>query len=151
LTWLATPTNVRNIPASGKGPIIDQVFQLDKTQAPGKVEYAFYGVNSGCTSARVNVLVTVLPASPDGIFIPELITPNGDGLNDTWEIVVPESIANPELYAIRLFNRYGSLVYESNLANTFNADTFPDGSYYYVLSKPDGETIRGAVSILRRR
>ncbi len=151
LTWVTTSTNVRNIAATGNGPVLNQIFQLDNIQTPGKVAYTLYGINAGCTSLPSEVLVTVLPVTTDGIFIPELITPNGDGLNDTWEILLPETITNPEAYTVRLFNRNGALVYENTLANNFDATPYPDGAYYYIITIPDGETLRGAVTILRRR
>ncbi len=151
ISWVTNAVNVRNIPSSGTGLIAGQVFQLDNVQAPGYVEYAFYGINSGCTSKRVDVVVTVLPNAEDGIFIPELVTPNGDGLHDNWEIVVPETIQNPAAYQLLLFNRYGAKVYEGTLANTVPVDQLPDGSYYYAISKPGGGNIRGAVTVLRRQ
>ena len=151
LTWVASSTNVRNIAAAGNGPVLNQIFQLDNIQTPGKVAYAFYGVNAGCTSLRTDALVTVLPVTTDGIFIPELITPNGDGLNDTWEILLPETVTSPETYTVRLFNRNGAQVYENTLANNFDATPYPDGAYYYIITTPGGETLRGAVTILRRR
>lgn len=151
LTWVASSTNVRNIAAAGTGPVLNQIFQLDNIQTPGKVAYTFYGANAGCTSLPMNALVTVLPVTTDGIFIPELITPNGDGLNDTWEILLPETVTNPEAYTIRLFNRNGAQVYENTLANNFDATPYPDGAYYYIITTPGGDTLRGAVTILRRR
>ena len=151
INWIANSINVRNIPSSGAGVVIGQIFQLGNALAPGIVEYAFYGKNSGCTSDRVDVDVNVVPDGEAGIFIPELVTPNGDGLNDSWDIVLPETITNPEAYQILLFNRYGAQVYEGTLANTVRVENLSDGSYYYAISKPDGGKIRGAVTVLRRQ
>ncbi|MBK9336871.1 MAG: gliding motility-associated C-terminal domain-containing protein [Lewinellaceae bacterium] len=151
LIWLAVSTNVRNIPPSGVGPVQGQLVELANPLAPGVVEYAFFARNAGCTSDRADVRVAVLPESADNIFIPELITPDGDGQNDTWGIIVPESISNPDAYGLALFNRYGALAWEANLATPFHADQYPDGTYYYVVSKPDGGKISGAITILRRK
>lgn len=151
LIWLAVASNVRNIPPSGEGPIQDRQMTLISTRAPGTVHFSFYAKNAGCTSDRADVTVTVLPESPGGIFVPELVTPNGDGLNDTWEIALPSSMNNPGDYRITLFDRHGSFVNEGTLAAPPRADTYPDGTYYYVISKPDGDLIRGAVTILRRQ
>lgn len=151
LIWTALASNVRNIPPAGSGPVQGQVVELVNGQAPGSVRYAFFGKNAGCTSDRADVLVTVLPSSPDDIFIPELITPDGDGQNDTWAIAFRSGLANPEAYRLSLFNRYGALVWEGNIVTPFPADNYPDGTYYYVMKKPDGGAIRGAVTILRRK
>lgn len=150
IIWQATSINVRNIAATGQGAVLNQVFALIDAQAPGVVDYGFYAVNAGCASTELMVRVTVLPSTEDGIYIPELITPDGDGQNDTWEIVFPPSVTNPSAYSVQLFNRYGALVYEGTLDIPFEAANYPDGAYYYVIKKPDGGALKGAVTILRR-
>jgi len=151
MIWITTTANVRDMPPLGGGPVQDQLFSLIEGRTPGTVLYYFYAKNQGCTSDRSEVLVEVLPKSTDGIFIPELITPNGDGLNDTWGIVLSDDIQNPEAYQLTLFSRNGSKVYSSTLATPFNAYDYPDGVYYYVITKPNGGDINGAVTILRRQ
>ena len=151
LIWVTTAVNVKDVPSLGSGMLIDQLFTLIQARAPGSVLFSFYAKNAGCTSDRTDVQVQVVPKSSEGIFIPELITPNGDGVNDTWDIVIPDQIPNPEAYTLILFSRNGAKVYEGTLAMTFQASEYPDGVYYYVLSKPDGENLNGAVTILRRQ
>ncbi|MCK6691082.1 MAG: gliding motility-associated C-terminal domain-containing protein, partial [Thermoanaerobaculia bacterium] len=151
LIWVASAVNVKDIPALGSGMVTDQLFTLVQARAPGSVQYSFYAKNAGCTSDRTDVLVEVAPKSSDGIFIPELITPDGNGMNDTWDIILPDQIQNPEAYTLTLFSRNGSQVYQGTLAMTFRASEYPDGVYYYVLTKPDGEKLNGAVTILRRQ
>ena len=151
LRWLATAVNVYGIEPSGEGPLQAQTYSLIEKQAPGRVEYAFFAKNAGCASEQKKVVVNVLPGAEDGIFIPELITPNGDGIHDTWEIQVPETIGNRDAYTLLLYNRNGSEVYRGTLAAPFDAQHYPDGTYFYVLAKPAGGEIRGAVTILRRQ
>jgi gliding motility-associated-like protein len=45
-----------------------------------------------------------------GVIIPEIITPNGDGVNDTFEILGLDQFNNP---TIKIYNRWGNLVYEA--------------------------------------
>lgn len=151
LIWITTTVNVRDVPALGSGTVQDQLFALVEGRTPGSVLYYFYAKNAGCTSDRVDMLVHVLPKTAGGIFIPEVITPNGDGANDTWDIILPDDIQNPEAYQLNLFSRNGAKVYSGTLAMTFNANDYPDGAYYYVITKPDGDSINGAVTILRRQ
>lgn len=151
LIWVSSAVNVRDIPALGAGMVTEQLFTLVQTRTPGSVLFSFYAKNAGCTSNRTDVLVLVVPKTNDGIFIPELITPDGNGMNDTWNIVIPDQIQNPEAYTLTLFSRNGAQVYQGTLAMTFQASEYPDGVYYYVLAKPDGETLNGAVTILRRQ
>lgn len=151
LIWVATTVNVLGVPALGSGTVQDQLFALIEGRTPGSVLYYFYAKNAGCTSDRVDMLVHVLPKTAEGIFIPELITPNGDGANDTWEIILPDDIQNPEAYQLNLFSRNGAKVYSGTLAMMFNANDYPDGTYYYLITKPDGGGINGAVTIMRRQ
>ena len=77
-----------------------------------------------------------------GVFIPEIFTPNGDGINDTFEIFNLDKFDNPTL---KVYNRWGALVYEAdpyenNWDGTSQAKlTFgksvklPVGTYYYIL------------------
>lgn len=151
LIWVTTTVNVQGMPALGEGVVQDQVYKLIEGRTPGTVLYYFYAKNAGCTSERADMLVHVLPKTVEGIFIPELITPNGDGVNDTWDIVLPEAIQDPEAYQLNLFSRNGAKVYSGTLAMTFQANDYPDGTYYYLITKPDGDSINGAVTILRRQ
>jgi gliding motility-associated-like protein len=93
-------------------------------------------------------------------FIPELypyniITPNGDGKNDTFHIDNIEHYPNAEL---TIFNRWGKKVYQTreymnNWGGLHNGQILPNSTYYYVLElneprSPD-KTINGTVSILK--
>ncbi|MEX0813146.1 MAG: HYR domain-containing protein, partial [Chitinophagales bacterium] len=85
------------------------------------------------------VIVHVLPGKPN-IFIPNGFSPNGDGINDTWEIT---DIENYPANEIEIFNRWGNSIYkEKNYRSTWegtnqSGDPLPDGTYYYVLSLND--------------
>jgi gliding motility-associated-like protein len=65
----------------------------------------------------------------------EAITPNGDGINDTWVIY---NIENYPSSIVRVFNRWGSEVFSTvNYQNDWDAhskngnQTLPESSYYY--------------------
>lgn len=82
-----------------------------------------------------------------------LITPNGDGYNDTW--IIDNIWAYPKAEVI-IFNRYGMEVYRgTNYANdwdgTYEGKELPDGAYYYVVIHPDFPDIvyKGAINLLR--
>ncbi|MCB9315923.1 MAG: hypothetical protein H6569_07285 [Lewinellaceae bacterium] len=51
----------------------------------------------------MEALVTVLPVTTEH-FYSGAYPPNGDGLNDTWEILLPETVTNRKP-TVRLFNR----------------------------------------------
>ena len=67
--------------------------------------------------------------------IPNIFTPNNDGINDTWTIQHLDKYPNCR---VRIFNRYGQRVYESNgygspWNGTMNGQSLPFGTYYYVI------------------
>lgn len=80
------------------------------------------------------------------ISIPNVITPNSDGQNDTWVI--------NGLYrggsSVKVFNRWGNLVFSSaNYANTWRGGGLPDGTYFYeVIDGRIGQHLTGYLTIL---
>jgi gliding motility-associated-like protein len=88
-----------------------------------------------------------------GLKVPNVFTPNGDGLNDTFIIPGLEQYTENELVII---NRWGNHIYEKkNYINDWAGDGLLDGTYYYVLTakNPSGETetYKGYVTLLRKR
>ena len=79
--------------------------------------------------------ITVTVESP--ISIPNVITVNGDGVNDTWQI--ENSYMYPNA-SFEIFNRWGNLVWKStgygkewDGTNFHNNEVLPDGTYFYVI------------------
>ncbi len=152
LHWSASSFNVANIPAFGTGPVQGRLFELSSLRAPGRVVFTVFARSGVCASPSAQVTVHVLP--PDntaGIYIPEVITPDGDGQNDTWDIMLPPDAASPETYKLVVYNRHGAVVWQGSLVNPFTPSQFPDGVYFYLLTTPEGADLRGAVSIWRKK
>ncbi len=96
-----------------------------------------YTNSFGCAASET-VIITV-----DYLFtIPNVFTPNNDAENETF------FIRNlPPSTAIRMYNRWGNLLFESSLyANDWT--TKVDGVYYYVLETKDGKVFSGFVQVL---
>ncbi|MCB0644793.1 MAG: gliding motility-associated C-terminal domain-containing protein, partial [Phaeodactylibacter sp.] len=72
---------------------------------------------------------------------------------DTWNIILPAG-DSPDAYAIKIFDRAGCIIYQSeSLAEVIEAVNCPDGVYYYVISPVVGqacstEVVKGSVTIL---
>ena len=74
----------------------------------------------------------------DNITVNDIVTPNSDGINDTWTI---NSIERYPGTVVRVFNRTGKEVYKSSAyrndwaATGENGKALPSGSYYYVVDR----------------
>lgn len=86
------------------------------------------------------------------IVIPNTFTPNGDGINDLWNIAGLQSYPEGSL---NVFNRYGKIVfkcegYDKPWDGQCNGKIMPSGQYYYVIDLKNGsELLSGAVLIIR--
>ncbi|SHE88379.1 DUF7507 domain-containing protein, partial [Pedobacter caeni] len=85
-----------------------------------------------------------------GFFIPNVITPNGDGKNDSFVIVGLENYNNAD---VTIFNRWGNEVYRNNnYKNTWTGEGLNEGTYYYLIrlnSSGKQEVYKGWVLIKR--
>jgi gliding motility-associated-like protein len=103
----------------------------------------------GCTYSD-DIVVNVI--SDYTLTIPSLITPNGDGSNDFWEI--PESLFYPNT-SVLIINREGQEVYSSSSYDntwngTFEGKLLPEATYYYFIQFSNSEiTHKGPITILR--
>lgn len=107
---------------------------------------------NGCTDSD-SVTVTVKL----NLKIPDTFTPNGDGFNDTWEILTIEEYPNAEVI---IYNRTGQVVYktigypESKWwnGNTNKGNPCSPGAYFYYIDLKDPaypDPFRGAVNLIR--
>jgi len=82
----------------------------------------------GFTSAVTRVDVTVID---NQLFIPNIFTPNADGINDVFEIKGLDSYNRAEII---IYNRWGSEVYKStNYTGNWDGSGLNEGTYYYIL------------------
>lgn len=92
--------------------------------------YAVTTVINGCTytdSVQVNVIRLIDP--------PNTFSPNGDGINDTWEV---PGIADYPGSEVIIYDRWGQKVFKSNgyrepWDGTNNGKDVSEGSYYYYI------------------
>ncbi|HEX6913696.1 MAG TPA: PKD domain-containing protein, partial [Chitinophagaceae bacterium] len=101
----------------------------------------------GCaTSDQVFVKVLKTPV------IPNVFSPNGDGINDVWNIRYLESYPG---CTVEIFDRYGRRVfsttgYDKPWNGTLNGSDLPIGVYYYLIQPKNGrKPMTGSVTILR--
>ncbi len=99
--------------------VLDEEDNCPLTVNPGQEDFNLNGVGDIC----------------DGPIASEILTPNGDGINDTWIILNIERFPQAK---VRVFNRWGNEVfsdqgYNNNWGGNSDSDgkTLPAGSYYY--------------------
>jgi gliding motility-associated-like protein len=107
---------------------------------------ATFNENTGCESLdRLPVTVDLTDCDPEEftLFIPDAFSPNGDGINDTFELVDIEFLF-PD-YTLEIYNRYGNIIYTgdastpfwdgiSNESRTVGNNVAPNGVYFYILN-----------------
>jgi gliding motility-associated-like protein len=111
----------------------------------------------GDCSATAIVLVRVLDAGFEevGLRVPNVFSPNGDGVNDVLE-VFSTGLSSLDM---AIFNRWGQLVYRIERprqvwdGRSMAGERVPEGTYFYELRAAafDGRTyeLRGTVTVLR--
>jgi gliding motility-associated-like protein len=120
--------------------------------------YAICDYFKNCDQAKVLVLINDVP-----LFIPEAFSPNGDGINDKFEI---KGLFKYQKVEIEIFNRSGNRVYQSaNYGEGKGKDGFwdgtikqglrigsgpvPTGTYFYVLKLNGKQSINGSIYLDR--
>ena len=129
-TYLNNPT----IPNPVSTPFADVLYTLRVTS------------DSGCT-AKADIFVKVLLAP----VVPNTFTPNGDGVNDRWEIKFLDTYPGA---TVEVYNRYGQPIFNVKNYQPWDGKLkgidLPVGTYYYVVNPRNGRTVQtGYVTIIR--
>jgi len=131
-----------------EGPGIAQPNSQNTTatiEDEGNYIYTVSADADGC-EASDQLIVSVVPA----LTIYNTITPNGDGINDTWKIVGIDRFPDAE---VMVYSRWGQLVYRTRGYQPWDGGNLPEAVYYYVIElNPLGFDTRpytGSITIIR--
>ena len=130
---------------------------LSEDFKPGSesIDYTFRytGLEDGCiniteVTMAINADCIVLPCGDSDVEISKALTPNGDGFNDSFDIMGIDLCgftAN-----VKIFNRWGALIFESSnytlgegqgtwqgnahKSSVGSAGRVPNGTYYYIIN-----------------
>lgn len=124
----------------------------DLTLGLNKIVYVLEHPNCASTSDTITIVASLCEGF-DPVF-PTVITPNFDGKNDLFVINYLEKVY-PDCKVV-IFNRWGSIVYESvgyeePWDGTHNGEPLPMGTYFYKIELNDSENTiyNGPISIIR--
>ena len=105
--------------------------------------------STGCSYSLKNIRI---PENlNECIHIPNVFTPNDDGINDTWEITHIDMYPDAKIF---VYNRWGQKMYEGNGTSEYwngeyRGKKVPAGTYFYVVELGEGHnTYSGPLSIL---
>jgi len=96
----------------------------------------------------IRVNADCVPCDINDLIVSKTITINGDGINDVFEITGLEDCGYT--YDLKVFNRWGTMIYESqdyrnnwagnSPGGSFGSNTtVPTGTYYYIIALSDTE------------
>ena len=109
---------------------------------------------NGCESTPIQITITI---SNCDIVIPTAFTPDGDGVNDKWELANID-LTFPE-NTVKIYNRWGSLLFESSKGSyekmswngEYKGELLPIESYYFIIefNSEYKDASTGTVSIVK--
>ena len=126
---------------------------LNPNQIEGLTTYYVTETEFGCEGLSSFISVTINSCD---VTIPSAFTPDGDGMNDDWEILdIDKTYPNNIVY---VYNRWGDLLFTSDQGSydtnrwdgTYKEELLPVGSYYFIIeyNNPENNMEKGVVSII---
>jgi gliding motility-associated-like protein len=110
----------------------------------------------GCKTSPEQIGFGILDRTLPCLETRSVISPDGDGANDIFEIFCIDELSENRLI---IFNQWGQLVFETlNYSNNWSGrsssgEELPEGAYYYILEYTDKDgkriQVRGSLTLLR--
>jgi gliding motility-associated-like protein len=139
-----------------KNGTLINAYSKDTLRVNTAAEYTVKFLNSsGCLSLVSNKIVTEIGCNTTGIYIADVFTPNGDGIND---IIKPVCVGIAKFKFFKIYNRWGNILFESTdegkgWDGRFRSQVQPADSYIWLVEGLDtnGKEIRksGVLNLIK--
>lgn len=140
IKFTATPVNASDAPdyqwlVNGVNAGTDSPVFESSTLNNGDQVTCVMSIKNSCNPPASSQPVLMNILQPVAIRIPNAFTPNGDGINDRWDI--PDLAYYPNCL-MNVYTRYGAMIYQSRGYTTgwdglYNGKVLPTGTYYYII------------------
>ncbi len=142
-------------PAWGSAEIVGNIIEYQSDpRFSGEVVVSYSVCSMACPDVCDVAQVIITIGSANDCFAPTIITPNADGINDSFVIPCLSSGLYPQ-NEVKIFNQWGDEVfgengYENDWEGTYNGSDLPVGTYYYIIRfDSDSEPINGFLILER--
>ncbi|TDE46611.1 hypothetical protein E0I26_00570 [Flavobacterium rhamnosiphilum] len=108
---------------------------------------------SACSISNEIPFVIKYPfVDPNIVAIPNLISPNGDGINDTW--IIPQDYVSGTNTKVLLISSLGEIVldtndYQNNWPENGNDFKNINPVYYYIITTQDQKVNKGSITVIK--
>ena len=122
---------------AGQTVSADPAYQVDESMSDGAIRLKIYA--NGCVDS---IDIDHHPLKPH---VPNLVTQNGDGLNDSFK-----PLHLPPACNMTLFNRWGNRIAPTQPANIpYVFDNQPPGTYFFLIEDPTAGNCKGWVEVVK--
>jgi len=135
-----------------------------QVEGSGDYEYSIDGVNYQDSNIFNNLLIDdylVYVRDKNGcgiiteevylLYYPNFFTPNGDGYNETWQLL---NSSKEPFNRVYIFDRFGKILKELKPNDigwdgTYNGNPMPSTDYWFIVERQNGKTYKGNFSLKR--
>jgi gliding motility-associated-like protein len=145
-TWQNIPAPYTHIPVLTVYPLASTMYTVI--------------LKDSCFTTGSSVKITVDYCQSPVISVPNIFTPNGDGINDSWQLTVSSGELSIINYDCTIYDRWGAKVFETTAVltgwdgHTTSGLAATEGTYYYVINYTDAKTgtnknLKGFLELVR--